>query len=231
MQERGGGRSRAGRRLVLVHSKSRPSAGESAAFTSSSPSRPATIGHLTSSRAPVWGLVELPWDALSVDQVRTVIRDGPAAPVYPAPSRLTPDAWRAWSEIRAGCREYRNARRRKWAADHFRVEPCLRPKRPTAAGGPGATSIHAPNKAAASCPRSLVTLEAPTRMERDSGSVTVAFHGCRSAVGADRAPADAWFSSARGVSGLTADTPRFDAKQERRCGRARCATSVPGPGR
>jgi alkanesulfonate monooxygenase SsuD/methylene tetrahydromethanopterin reductase-like flavin-dependent oxidoreductase (luciferase family) len=27
-----------------------------------------------------WSLVEFPWDALSVDQVRTVIRDGPAAP-------------------------------------------------------------------------------------------------------------------------------------------------------
>jgi alkanesulfonate monooxygenase SsuD/methylene tetrahydromethanopterin reductase-like flavin-dependent oxidoreductase (luciferase family) len=27
-----------------------------------------------------WWLVEFPWDALSVDQVRTVIRDGPAAP-------------------------------------------------------------------------------------------------------------------------------------------------------
>jgi hypothetical protein len=27
-----------------------------------------------------WWLVEFPWDALSVDQVRAVIRDGPAAP-------------------------------------------------------------------------------------------------------------------------------------------------------
>jgi alkanesulfonate monooxygenase SsuD/methylene tetrahydromethanopterin reductase-like flavin-dependent oxidoreductase (luciferase family) len=27
-----------------------------------------------------WSLVEFPWDALSLDQVRTVIRDGPAAP-------------------------------------------------------------------------------------------------------------------------------------------------------
>jgi hypothetical protein len=27
-----------------------------------------------------WWLVEFPWDAVSVDQVRAVIRDGPAAP-------------------------------------------------------------------------------------------------------------------------------------------------------
>jgi hypothetical protein len=29
---------------------------------------------------PTWWLVEFPWDAVSVDQVRAVIRDGPAAP-------------------------------------------------------------------------------------------------------------------------------------------------------
>ena len=49
-------------------------------------------------------------------------------------------------------------------------------------------------------------------MERDSGSVTAAFHGCRSAVGADCAPADAWPSSearaSAALSELLASTPR-----------------------
>lgn len=48
--------------------------------------------------------------------------------------------------------------------------------------------------------RSSALVDAPDRkrgaqmrcMERDSGSVTAAFHGCRSAMGADCAPADAW---------------------------------------
>jgi hypothetical protein len=40
-------------------------------------------------------------------------------------------------------------------------------------------------------------------MERDSRGATAALHGCRSAVGADCAPADAWPSSRAGVSGLT----------------------------
>jgi hypothetical protein len=43
-------------------------------------------------------------------------------------------------------------------------------------------------------------------MERDSGSGTAAFHGCRSAVGADRAPADAWSSSAAGAARWTVRT-------------------------
>jgi len=43
---------------------------------------------------------------------------------------------------------------------------------------------------------------ATASMERDSGSLTPAFHGCRSAVRADCAPPDAWASSgARGFHG------------------------------
>jgi len=53
------------------------------------------------------------------------------------------------------------------------------------------------------CRRSM-PLE-PSRMERDSGGTTAA-HGCRSVVGADGAPADAWFSSQAGVSGARAKT-------------------------
>ena len=43
-------------------------------------------------------------------------------------------------------------------------------------------------------------------MEGDSGSVTAAVHGCRSAVGADCAPADAWSSSITEVSVSTVET-------------------------
>src|SRR6188472_3470178 len=36
-------------------------------------------------------------------------------------------------------------------------------------------------------------------MERDNGTVTVAFHGCRSVLGANAVPADAWSSSTASV--------------------------------
>jgi len=49
-------------------------------------------------------------------------------------------------------------------------------------------------------------LRLPSCMELDSGSVTAALHGCRSAVGADCEPADAWSSSSAGVSGREAET-------------------------
>jgi hypothetical protein len=42
-------------------------------------------------------------------------------------------------------------------------------------------------------------------MERDSDSVTAAFHERRSAVRADCAPADVWSSSKAGALELTAD--------------------------
>jgi hypothetical protein len=50
---------------------------------------------------------------------------------------------------------------------------------------------------AARCVRPSATSQLPG-MERDSGSGTAAFNGCRSAVGADCALADAWSSSACG---------------------------------
>jgi hypothetical protein len=50
-------------------------------------------------------------------------------------------------------------------------------------------------KAAAIRLRAPTETAAPSRMELDSGSVTAALHGCRSAVGADCEPADAWSSS------------------------------------
>ena len=53
-------------------------------------------------------------------------------------------------------------------------------------------------------------------------------HRSEREVGARR---DACCSSGASVSALTADARRFDAKRESRCGRARSATSVTGPGR
>ena len=50
--------------------------------TSSLRSSPATIRHPYAAVGATWWLVEFPWDAVSVDQVRAVIRDGPA----PSPS-------------------------------------------------------------------------------------------------------------------------------------------------
>ena len=43
-------------------------------------------------------------------------------------------------------------------------------------------------------------------MERDSESVTAAFHGRRRAVGGDCAPADAWSSSEVVVAGVITET-------------------------
>ena len=37
-----------------------------------------------------WWLVEIPWDAISVDEVRGVIRDGPAAPQHGTNEEETP---------------------------------------------------------------------------------------------------------------------------------------------
>jgi hypothetical protein len=42
-------------------------------------------------------------------------------------------------------------------------------------------------------------------MEGDSSGATAVFYGCRSEVGADRAPADDWSSSKAGALELTAD--------------------------
>jgi hypothetical protein len=49
-------------------------------------------------------------------------------------------------------------------------------------------------------------------MELDSGSVTAALHGCRSAVGADCEPADAWSSPISGVWSRQARAPAFMVK-------------------
>jgi hypothetical protein len=46
-------------------------------------------------------------------------------------------------------------------------------------------------------------------MESDSGGATAAVHGCRSEVGADRAPAGDWSSSKAGVSLVRATAPAF----------------------
>ena len=48
--------------------------------TSSSPSRLASDPAPYAAAGATWWLVEFPWDALSIDQVRAVIRNGPAAP-------------------------------------------------------------------------------------------------------------------------------------------------------
>ena len=58
------------------------------------------------------------------------------------------------------------------------------------------------------------------RMERDSGSVTAAFHGCRSAVAAACAPADAWSSSEAGASCASHETTA--SRRKGAVGSARC---------
>jgi hypothetical protein len=61
-------------------------------------------------------------------------------------------------------------------------------------------------------------LYATASMELDSESLTAAFHGCGSAVRADFAPADAWSSSAAGVSWKSPQT--VASTRERACGSA-----------
>jgi hypothetical protein len=67
------------------------------------------------------------------------------------------------------------------------------------------------------------------RMERDSGSVTAVFHGCRSAAGPNCAPADAWSSSNAGASHTSART--LASGREQQCFVTRCPKEPAVPSR
>jgi hypothetical protein len=71
---------------------------------------------------------------------------------------------------------------------------------------PGATSIRAAGECSSALSMRRRAPGVPRRMERDCRRATAAFHGCRSTVWPNCAPADAWVLSAVSVSGAPGES-------------------------
>jgi hypothetical protein len=109
------------------------------------------------------------------------------------------------------------------------MRPPPKPPLPRRKGGSslGRPRIASLGESSSALSARLPTTGAPSRMERDSRRLTAAFYGCRSAVEADCAPADAWSSSRARASGDQSEALAY-ARNARVVARLRASAVVAG---